>query len=84
MSDASPKKFLEYVLSSLLDHPEDLKISEIHDELGTLFELEVNEEDMGKLIGKGGKTIKALRTLIRMVGSKTEERVNLRIASSYS
>ncbi len=76
----SEKQFLEYVLTSLLDFPEDLHIIETEDSLGTLFEIQVKEEDMGKLIGKGGKTIKALRTLVRMVGSKTERRVNIRIA----
>ncbi|MEI7511190.1 MAG: KH domain-containing protein [Candidatus Peregrinibacteria bacterium] len=76
----SEKQFLEFVLSSLLDSPKELVITETNDTLGTLFEIQVNTEDMGKLIGKGGKTIKALRTLVRMVGSKTEKRVNIRIA----
>lgn len=84
MPEVSPKKFLEHVLSALLDFPQDLKISEKNDELGTLFEIQVHESDMGKLIGKGGKTISALRTLIRMMGSKNEQRVNLRITEPQS
>jgi len=72
-------KFLEFVLSNLLEHPTEIKIEEIHDELGILFEVTVHEEDMGKVIGKGGQTIQSLRTILRLMGSKRQERINLKV-----
>ncbi len=73
------KEFLEFVLKNLLDTPEKVSIEEIHDELGILFEVTVDEADMGKVIGKGGQTIQSLRTILRLMGSKRQERVNLKV-----
>lgn len=71
--------FLETVVKMLVDHPDDVKIARIIDERGVLLTLDVNPEDMGKVIGKGGNTAKALRTLLRVVGIKNDARVNLKI-----
>jgi len=79
MTVGSEKEFLQYVLTALLEKPENITISETEDSLGTLFEITVDTDDMGKLIGKGGQTVKSLRTLLRMMGSKNEKRVNLKI-----
>ena len=49
------------------------------DDLGTLITLKVAKEDMGKVIGKEGKTAKSLRILLRVIGSQKDERVNLKI-----
>jgi predicted RNA-binding protein YlqC (UPF0109 family) len=73
------QNFLRSLLLELLDHPEQIEISEKQDDLGTLLTLKVAAEDMGTLIGRGGKTIDSLRTVIRVFGSKTGARVNLRI-----
>lgn len=73
------KDFLEYVLKSILDEGTPYTIAQTVDALGTLLEVEVPEEAMGKVIGKNGQTIQALRTLVRMMGSKTGERVTLKV-----
>ncbi|PIP86833.1 RNA-binding protein, partial [Candidatus Campbellbacteria bacterium CG22_combo_CG10-13_8_21_14_all_36_13] len=59
------KDFLEYVVKSLVDHPEDVKVDRTVDEMGVLITLDVNREDMGKIIGRNGNTAKAIRTLLR-------------------
>jgi predicted RNA-binding protein YlqC (UPF0109 family) len=80
MPEKSPERdFLEFVLNNLLDFPEKITIEEIYDDLGLLFEVTVQEEDMGKIIGKGGQTIQSLRTILRLMGSKRKERVNLKV-----
>ncbi len=73
------KAFLEYVIKSLVDHPDDVKVDRTVDEMGVLITLDVHPEDMGKIIGRSGNTAKAIRTLLRVVGMKNNARVNLKI-----
>ena len=73
------QEFLEYIVKSLVDHPEDVKIGRKVDEMGVLLSLKVNPEDMGQIIGKAGATAKAIRSLVRIVGLKNHARVNLKI-----
>lgn len=79
MDSDSDKKFLEYVVKELVDHPESVKIDRTVDEMGVLLSLDVHPEDMGKIIGRQGNTAKAIRTLLRVVGMKNNARVNLKI-----
>ena len=72
-------QFLDYVIKALVEHPEDVKITRTVDEMGVLMTLDVNSEDMGKIIGREGNTAKAIRTLLRVVGMKNNARVNLKI-----
>ncbi len=72
-------KFLEYVVKSLVDNPADVNIDRTVDEMGVLITLTVNPADMGKIIGRQGNTAKAIRTLLRVIGMKTNARVNLKI-----
>ncbi len=72
-------QFLEYVIKALVDHPDDVKITRTVDEMGVLMTLDVNPEDMGKVIGRSGNTAKAIRILLRVVGMKNNARVNLKI-----
>lgn len=72
-------KFLQTIIEVLVDHPESIEISEKQDELGILLSLKVAPEDMGIIIGRGGKTIDSLRTVVRVFGSKSGTRMNLRI-----
>jgi len=72
-------QFLEYVVKSLVDNPDDVKITRTVDEMGVLLSLNVNPEDMGKIIGRQGNTAKAIRILLRVVGMKNTARVNLKI-----
>jgi hypothetical protein len=73
------QEFLEYIVKSLVDHPEDVKIDRKVDEMGVLLSLKVNPEDMGQIIGKAGATARAIRSLVRIVGLKNHARVNLKI-----
>ncbi len=72
-------QFLETVVKSLVDNPNDVKINRTVDEMGVLMTLSVNPADMGKVIGRSGNTAKAIRTLLRVVGMKNNARVNLKI-----
>ena len=72
-------QFLEFVVKSLVDNPDEVSISRDVDEMGVLLTLDVSREDMGKIIGRSGNTAKAIRTLLRVVGMKNDARVNLKI-----
>ncbi len=72
-------QFLEYVIKALVSHPDDVKINRTVDEMGVLMTLDVNPEDMGKIIGRSGNTAKAIRILLRVVGMKNNARINLKI-----
>ncbi|MBU2213960.1 KH domain-containing protein [Patescibacteria group bacterium] len=71
-------EFLKFILESIVEEKEALHIDTKIDDLGILLTVKVGEKDMGKLIGKNGQTIKALRTLLRIVGGGSQ-RINLKI-----
>lgn len=73
------EQFLEYVVKSLVDHPEDVTVDRKVDEMGVLLSLKVHAEDMGQIVGREGSTARAIRTLIRIIGLKNHARVNLKI-----
>ncbi|HEX2240832.1 MAG TPA: KH domain-containing protein [Actinomycetota bacterium] len=65
------RALVEYVTGWLIDHPEDLQISEVEGERGlTVLELSVNPEDTGKIIGRNGRIIRALRVLARAAAQR--------------
>lgn len=72
-------EFLEFLIKSLVDHPEDVVVSRTVDEMGVLLSLKVNAEDMGQIIGRNGSTARAIRNLVRIIGLKNHARVNLKI-----
>jgi len=76
---ADDKAFLEFIVKSLVDFPDDVRINRTVDEMGVLITMTVNGADMGKIIGRQGNTAKAIRTLLRVVGMKNNARVNLKI-----
>ena len=78
-TDPHDKQFLEYVVQSIVDHPDDVEVERKVDEMGVLLSLKVNPEDMGEVIGRNGNTAKSLRTLLRIVGLRSDARVNLKI-----
>ncbi|MDP3989005.1 MAG: KH domain-containing protein [bacterium] len=75
----SDQQFLEFVVKALVDHPEDVKIKRDVDEMGVLMTLDVHPEDMGKIIGRKGRTAEAIRTILKVVGMKNRARVTLKI-----
>jgi len=79
MAKNADQEFVEYVVKAIVDHPEDVRSERTVDEMGVLITLSVNQEDMGQIIGREGRTAKSLRTLLRVLGAKTNARVNLKI-----
>jgi uncharacterized protein len=73
------QEFLEYLVKSIVDHPDDVKVERKVDEMGVLLSLKVNPQDMGQVVGRQGSTAKAVRALLRIVGIKNNARVNLKI-----
>jgi uncharacterized protein len=73
------QEFLEYVVKALVDNPDSIQSTRTIDQMGVLLTLTVNPDDMGKIIGKSGKTAESLRVLLRVVGMKHNARVNLKI-----
>jgi predicted RNA-binding protein YlqC (UPF0109 family) len=73
------RDFVEYVVKQIVQFPDQVEVTRTVDEMGVLITLKVSKEDMGKIIGKAGQTAKALRVLLRVIGSKNNARVNLKI-----
>lgn len=78
-ADDQDQKFVEDVVKAIVDNPKDVKTERTIDERGVLIKLYVNPEDMGKIIGKEGRTAKSIRTLLRVFGAKNNARLNLKI-----
>jgi len=76
------QQFVEYIVKSLVGHPDDVVIERIIDEKGVLLTLTVNPEDLGRVIGKRGMTAQSLRTLLRALGTKNDARYNLKIVNN--
>lgn len=79
MKENSDKEFLEFLVKSIVDHPDDVVIDRRVDEMGVLLSLKVHAQDMGQVVGRQGATAKAIRSLLRIVGIKGNARVNLKI-----
>ncbi len=71
--------FLDFVVKAVVTNTDAVEIVRTVDEMGVLLTLTVHPDDMGKIIGKNGKTAESLRTLLRVVGMKHNARVNLKI-----
>lgn len=79
MENMQDKEFVLYVVRQIVDHPDQVTVDRSVDEMGVLITLKVAKEDMGKVIGKSGQTAKSIRILLRVIGSKNNARVNLKI-----
>ncbi len=73
------KEFVEYIVKNLVDHPDQVRINEVGGTNSLIIELAVEKSDIGKIIGKKGKTITAIRTLLMSVASRNGLRVSLEI-----
>lgn len=76
------QQFVEYIVKSLVGHPDDVIVERIIDEKGVLLSLTVHPEDLGRVIGKRGITAQSLRTLLRALGTKNDARYNLKIVNT--
>lgn len=73
------KPFVEYVVKALVDHPEEVTVTEVETERAVIFELRLNQTDVGKVIGKSGRTINAIRSLLMSAAAKHGKRVMVEI-----
>ena len=73
------KELLLYMAKNLVDNPDDVTVSEIPGEEGTVLELRVAEGDMGKVIGRQGRIAKEIRTIVKTVAQRTGEKVTVEI-----
>lgn len=76
------QQFVEYIVKSLVEHPDDVVVDRIVDEKGVLLTLTVNPDDLGRVIGRRGITAQSLRTLLRALGTKNTARYNLKIVNN--
>lgn len=73
------KAFVEYVVKALVDFPQEVDVRENNTDRAIVFELRLNKSDIGKVIGKQGRTIQSLRTLVNSAGAKLGKRAMLEI-----
>jgi len=76
------QQFIEFIVKSLVENPDDVVVERLIDEKGVLLSLTVNPEDLGRVIGKRGVTAQSLRTLLRALGTKNDARYNLKIVNN--
>jgi predicted RNA-binding protein YlqC (UPF0109 family) len=70
------KELLEYLARGLVERPEEVEVTEVHEDDGTIvLELSVGEDDYGNVIGRGGRTAQALRTVVKAAAAKDRRRV---------
>jgi len=69
------KELLELIARSLVDHPDQVRVTEVDDEQSTVLELRVAQEDLGKVIGKQGRTARAIRTLLGTAGARLQKKI---------
>lgn len=75
---SSPQRVLQFVAEQLVEHPEDVSVTPLEDEQAVTLELRVHPDDLGKVIGKRGRTAKALRTLVKAT-VEGDQNVNVEI-----
>jgi hypothetical protein len=73
------KELVDYMVKSLVDHPDQVEIREVEGEKSTILELRVMKEDIGKVIGKHGRIARSIRTIINASATKSGKRVVLEI-----
>ena len=73
------KELVELIAKSLVDNPENVQVSQLDGEQTSILELKVAQEDIGKIIGKQGRTAHAIRVILGAAGMKLKKRFNLEI-----
>ena len=75
------QQFVEYIVKTLVNNPDKVRIDRAIDEKGVLLSLSVDPEDVGRVIGRRGATAQSIRTLLRALGTKNDARYNLKIVN---
>jgi hypothetical protein len=78
-SKTADQEFVEYIVKSIVSHPEDVKTERKVDEMGVLLTLKINAADMGFVVGRQGQTARSIRTLLKIIGARNNARINLKI-----
>ncbi|MCX5804883.1 MAG: KH domain-containing protein [Proteobacteria bacterium] len=73
------KELIEFIAKALVDNPDQVKVSEIEGEKTSVIELSVSKDDLGKVIGKQGRTARAMRTILSAASTKVRKRAVLEI-----
>ena len=73
------KEFIEYIVKNLVDNPDEVSVVEIEGTRTTVYELRVGEGDLGKVIGKEGKTVRSIRTILSAAAARQGKRAVLEI-----
>ena len=73
------KELIKYIIQALVDHPEQIVISEIEGKQVTVLEIKAAKEDLGKIIGKQGRNAQAIRTILNAASAKTKKRTIMEI-----
>jgi predicted RNA-binding protein YlqC (UPF0109 family) len=73
------KDLISYIAQALVDHPEQVSVSEVEGDQTSVLELKVAKEDLGKVIGKQGRTARAMRTILSAASAKIKKRTVLEI-----
>ena len=73
------KEMVQFLAKSLVDHQDDVEVNEVVGQQTAVYELRVHKEDLGKLIGKGGRTARAIRTVLNAASVKGNKRIVLEI-----
>jgi predicted RNA-binding protein YlqC (UPF0109 family) len=73
------KDLIQYIAGSLVDKPDEVRVTEVEGEQTTVLELRVAKEDLGKVIGRQGRTARAMRTILGAASSKVQKRCVLEI-----
>lgn len=73
------KELIELIVRHLVDQPDEVKVREVETERGVVFELSVAQEDVGKVIGKGGRTVKSIRTLVLAASFPDKKNISIEI-----
>ncbi len=76
------QQFVEYIVKTLVNNPDKVSVDRTIDEKGVLLSLNVDPEDVGRVIGKRGATAQSIRTLLRALGTKNDARYNLKIVNT--
>jgi len=73
------KDLVEYIARNLVNNPDAVKVTEIRNDFNITIELSVDPTDAGKIIGKDGRVVKAIRTLVGIIAAREGKRVNLEV-----
>ncbi|MBN1879250.1 KH domain-containing protein [bacterium] len=75
------KDLVEAIIREIVDHPDDVQVREVKGEMTTILELRVAPSDMGKVIGREGRTAKAIRTILNAAGMRANRRIEFEIVN---